>query len=145
MNCKTHAGRPIMEQVIWGLAAAFISAIAWIAYKHPRAYRKNIFVILMVLNVVGSAIPLAFLTGKIHAKIIELYEKTQSIEDNPRKNSKIIDIMEYNMRSTIKDLYNDYWLVLYIIFTFGGVSAYLLTLYYIPNLLEIEEKSDDEK
>jgi hypothetical protein len=37
-----------MEAFLWTLLTAAISALTWVAYKHPAAYAKNFFPLLLI-------------------------------------------------------------------------------------------------
>ena len=112
----------MLETITAGLLLAAVSAITYLAYKHPTAYGKIYWpqsaLNLIILTVIGS-----WMIGVQHAytQVIPLVEP-----------SKLPQVQEAISRSM------DRWWVIFA--AYFGITLYLTFLSYLPKLLEQEKK-----
>ncbi len=107
-----------METLFVGLLLAAVSAITYIAYKHPTGYKKLWYVASWVL-VVSLAV-----AGIWDSSMSYTYVS-------------LIDGLEYEQRKNIDEKLKEIDLPLMKIFLVTSACyAYLLFLKYLPNILE---------
>jgi hypothetical protein len=112
----------MLETIIAGLLLAAVSAITYLAYKHPSAYRK----IYWPLETLSSIILVA---NSIWTFGVQ-FAYTQL--------TPLIEISKLpQMDEAMNRIMYRFWVVLA---TCGGASVYLVLLWNLPKLLEQEKK-----
>ena len=117
----------MLETLITGLALAAVSAITYLAYKHPAAYGK-IYKPLSVLNLIILTLIASWTFGVQHAF-------TQL--------TPLIEISKFpQMDEAMNRLMYRWWVILAVYF---GVTFYLTLLSYLPKLLEQKKKESPDE
>lgn len=122
-----------MDTFFWSLLLAAISALTYLAYKHPFAFRANIAYPLIALVSLGLIATLAVFLGGVGVLIENLSEEI----------SKLPEEELYMIRFGVSMLKDDYegvmlWL------KFGAAAlAYIVLLVNLPKILMFEV--DEEK
>lgn len=116
----------MIETILASLIVAFISALAYIAYKHPKSF-TTIFVVLLVITFILYLISLAFHSGMMRAK--------ESIPDSIPWEQK--DIIREAIKS--RELPIEFIVAICLAFI-----VYLNILHYLPSILNLgsDEKSN---
>jgi fucose permease len=113
----------IIEPLITGLILAFISALAYIAYRHPKSYS----VVWPYLSTIALLIYLLLLTFNLG-----LLQASHSITDEMFKNSteihKVIESKEIP--------------VVYVLIIFFGFFGYISLLLYLPTILKHSQNEE---
>ena len=109
------------------LIVAVALGLAFVAYKHPAAYRV-MFIFALPVLVVGGFLVLAIKIGDLNASIKSIYNELQHIQKDA-----ISDQLAYQIRT----LYEVRQFVrLFLIYYISGF-AYLVFLMFLPDLLNL--------
>jgi hypothetical protein len=125
----------VMETFFASALLAAMTALAWIAYKHPRAFKANVGYPLL-WPIISSTVMIAFISiVASHFAISNLdeYVSRHVLEEKP--------VLEAYVNA-VKQIYA--WEIGALII--GGVATvYLLILIRLPRLLGLEERADKDK
>jgi hypothetical protein len=120
-----------MEAFFWSLALAAVSALTFVAYKHPQGFARNIFPRLIGLTSV-------FLVAVIARYIGSMESLTESLPREVAKATESLNILQH-IADSIVDAYVQ---LKYSLLGVLVVFVYLNLLRFLPSILGIEhEKS----
>jgi len=119
--------------VIVPIVLAIISGVTFIAYKHPKGYKKILTAITYPLAVVASSI----IASNVGGIVITANQLNWQLTNHPKGNIADLSIYINNLQNSVN----------YAGLTIVGslcVAGYLTFLYYLPDILGID-KSEARK
>jgi hypothetical protein len=103
------------------------ACLAFVAYKHPEAYR-GIFIFVLPVLVLGGLLVLAIKIGQLNGRIKSTYYELQHVQKNALSDQLAYQIRKlYEVRQSLK---------LFLIYYISGF-AYLVFLLFLPDLLRL--------
>lgn len=119
-----------MEGFLWTLLAAAISALTWVAYKHPTAYAKNFFPLLFLT-------PTFLMILWIVLVIVAGSRDAEEVLTGLETSDKIkIDIYSKSLADKMIGLSRG--LLLY-----GAFAGLLMVLRFLPDMLDAGDKKNN--
>jgi hypothetical protein len=103
------------------------SGLAFVAYKHPAAYRV-MFIFVVPALVVGGFLVLAIKIGDLNASIKSIYNELEHV-----RNDATCDQLAYQIRRLYA---GRQFLKVFLIYCISGF-AYLVFLMFLPDLLNL--------
>jgi energy-converting hydrogenase Eha subunit A len=113
--------------VLIPLIVAVALGLAFVAYKHPAAYRV-MFIFALPVLVVGGFLVLAIKIGDLNGSIKSIYNELQHIQKDA-----ISDQLAYQIRKLYA---GREFLKVFLIYYISGF-AYLVFLMFLPDLLNL--------
>jgi hypothetical protein len=113
--------------VLIPLIVAVALGLAFVAYKHPQAYRV-MFIFVVPVLVVGGFLVLAIKIGDLNASMKSIYNELQHIQ-----NDAISDQLAYQIRRMYA---GRQFLKVFLIYYISGF-AYLVFLMFLPDVLNL--------
>jgi hypothetical protein len=102
-----------------------VSGLAFVAYKHPQAYR-GMFIFALPVLVIGGLLVLTIKIGDLNGRIKSTYHELQHVQKDALSNQLAYKIRKlYEVRQSLK---------LFVIYYISGF-AYLVFLLFVPELL----------
>ena len=120
-----------METFFWSLLTAAISALSYVAYRHPTPFRNNIAYPLLILSVLGVIFISAANMGGAGVQINELTKEVTNLETENK-------MLTYHAQK-LKKAYDSEVKALII---GGAISVYLLLLINLPKLLSLKDDKE---
>jgi hypothetical protein len=124
----------MLESIVGGLLLALISGLTFIAYRHPRGYRRILSVLLPLLLMLALG-DVAWRAGSISASLEYLDRGTRS--------SPVIKLSDVS--ETIQAMQKDWGQVGTDLAISGGAIAYLLFLVFLPQIVELRHEQGKEE
>jgi len=118
-----------METFFWSLLLAAISALSYVAYRHPVPFRSNIAYPLIWISIIGIVFIMASTFGSQHVLVENIVKESKNLNNNE------YPMLLFSINSLAEKLRTLY-LALGI---GGGIVVYLLLLVNLPKILSIEE------
>lgn len=120
-----------MDTFFWSLVLAAVSALTFIAYKHPTGFSRNIFPFLITMITVSVVGATAWYLG-------EMKSLTESLSSQVTNAKESINIPSFVANSIVKQyLYFEYTISISLV-----VAAYLLILKYLPRIISTENNKN---
>jgi TRAP-type C4-dicarboxylate transport system permease small subunit len=117
----------MLETITAGLLLASVSGITYLAYKHPRAYRKIALPLSTLILLIQFMVMMwSFGVQATHLKLMPLIESSK-----------------WNQaQEAVDGILPRWWLVALVCL---GATTYLLLLYWLPKLLDQEKKDSPDE
>lgn len=131
----------VLETFFWPLILAAISALAFLAYKHPKSFRINIAVPLLGLTIIVIVAVTAWNAGSAGVSLRRMVEEVSQLQKDKILPQHTLESLT-NLAVNLKDIY-DFQIVVLAIGT--AVFIYLLILILLPTLLSVESSEDGAK
>lgn len=122
-----------MQAFFWSLLLATVSAVTFIAYKHPIAFRKRVAPAFMAL----TGMTVAFITGSFAGGVSAVSDSLASEVDTLKGENTVLAFLAQSLR----DQSEQYQLGLVIC---AIVFAHMTLLVFLPLILDLEQKSGSE-
>jgi hypothetical protein len=121
-----------METFFWSLLMAMITAITYIAYKHPRSFVKvaNLMLLLVFCGIVTVT---TYSLATLQNAVSLLVEEVAMLKGQ----NSLLELAASNIES-VYNLQLVTWIIA------AAVVAYLSLLTHLPKLLDLDEKKVDQ-
>lgn len=124
----------MIETIFPSLLVAAISALTYLAYKHPEPFRKNIGAPLLAFGFLVVLLITGYFFGTLSVIIGKLSEEVAKLPGE-----------KGHLQFLATQLSNNYSLIKYVAGICFATLIYLVLLIRLPQILDLKPKSDEEK
>jgi len=119
-----------------GLLLAIVSGLTFVAYKHPKGYRRIFWMIVPLFAIL--------FVGNVLTYVIEIAVGIRQLGKNAVKVETELGKVSV-WASFIESLNDNLTKLTWIVAVSFGISLFLLFLYALPSILKCYQASDDDK